>query len=172
MWNSSLAVHWVPDKGWNLDEFFRHENRMCFPALSVSENLRLGSKSDLLACLEDVCAARSDVPETTCIIHNGAAIIQMLKPAAAKHFVEYLRDVFIPYITTKLQTAARLDLVWDRYSTDSLKASTHAKRGQGMRRRVLTDVTMPWYWQNFLRVDSNKTEMFTFLSDALLTLFS
>ena len=41
-----------------------------------------------------------------------------------------------------------------------------------MRRRVLADATMPRYWQNFLRVDSNKTELFTFLSDALITWFS
>ena len=95
----------------NLDEFFRHENQACPPALSDGKNLRLGSKSDLLSCLEDVCDARSDVPQTTCIILDGAAIIQMLKPAAAKNFAEYARDIFIPYIATKFQTAARLDLV-------------------------------------------------------------
>ena len=35
----------------NLEEFFRHENQACPPALSDGESLRLGTKSDLLKML-------------------------------------------------------------------------------------------------------------------------
>ena len=35
-------------------------------------------------------------------------------------------------------------------------------------RRVVGAAGIPRNWQHFLRVDSNKTELFTFLSDALL----
>ena len=42
----------------NLDEFFRHENQSCPPSLSNMGNLRLGGKSDLLPCLENLSAAK------------------------------------------------------------------------------------------------------------------
>jgi hypothetical protein len=38
----------------NLDEFFNHENQACPPALSDGGNLRLGTKSDLLTCFEEI----------------------------------------------------------------------------------------------------------------------
>lgn len=102
---------------------------------------------------------------------DGAAIVQMLKPAALKTFEEYAHQIFIPYISTKLQTVSRLDLVWDTYLADSLKGSTRAKRGQGVRRHVVANAAIPGNWQNFLRVDSNKTELFRFLSAALMEWF-
>ena len=43
-----------------------------------------------------------------------------------------------------------------------------AKRGTGIQRRVVGDAAIPRNWQNFLRVDSNKTELFAFLANALL----
>lgn len=155
----------------NLDEFFRHENQACPPSLSDGGSLRIGTKSDLLSCLEDLSDARSQAPAATTVILDGAAIVQMLKPGAAKNFDKYAEDVFIPYIDTKLRTATRLDLVWDRYIADSLKGTARAKRGQGVRRRVMAGVAIPGNWQNFLRVDSNKTELFTFLTDALFQWF-
>jgi len=36
----------------DLDEFFTHENQPCPPSLSEFGNLRLGKKSDLLACVK------------------------------------------------------------------------------------------------------------------------
>jgi len=66
----------------HLDEFFRHENQACSPALSDGESLRLGTKSDLLTCFKEISDARSGAPTTTSIVRDGAAIVQMLKPAA------------------------------------------------------------------------------------------
>jgi len=74
-------------------------------------------------------------------------------------------------MSTKLQTVSRLDLVWDTYLANSSKGSTRAKRGQGVRRRVVAAATIPGNWQNFLRVDSNKTELFRFLSAAVMEWF-
>jgi len=62
-------------------------------------------------------------------------------------------------------------MVWDTYLADSLRGSTRAKRGQGMWRRVVTAAAIPGNWQNFLQVDSNKTELFRFLSAALMEWF-
>jgi len=147
----------------NLEEFFRHENQACPPALSDGGSLYTGTKSDLLTCLEEVSDAKTETPVTTCVVLDGAAIVQTLKPAASKTFEEYAQQIFIPYMSTKLQTVSRLDLVWDTYLADSLKGSTRAKRGQGVRRRVVAAAAIPGNWQNFLRVDSNKTELFRFL---------
>jgi len=73
----------------NLEEFFRHENQTCHPALSDGGSLYTGTKSDLLTCLEEVSDAKTETPVTTCIVLDGAAIIQTLKPAASKTFEEY-----------------------------------------------------------------------------------
>ncbi|KAL8586162.1 hypothetical protein ACOMHN_057724 [Nucella lapillus] len=102
----------------NLEEFFRHENQACPPALSDGGSLCTGTKSDLLTCLEEVSDAKTETPVTTCSVLDGAAIIQMLKPAASKTFEEYAQQIVIPYMSTKLQTVSRLDLVWDTYLAD------------------------------------------------------
>ena len=47
----------------NLDEFLRHENQACPPALSDGESLRLGTKSDLLKCFEEFSSAQSKVTD-------------------------------------------------------------------------------------------------------------
>jgi len=61
--------------------------------------------------------------------------------------------------------------VWDRYLPDSLKGTARAKRGKGVRRRVVAGASIPGNWASFLRVDDNKTELFSFLSGALLDSF-
>ena len=139
--------------------------------LSDGVDLRLGVKSDLLPCLEQVHRAYSESPKVTCTIVDGAAIIQMLKPISVKTFNDYAHVIFIPYLTRKFESVSRIDLVWDRYLSDSLKADTRAKRGTGIEMRVVGDAAIPRNWQNFLRVDNNKTELFAFLSNALLRSF-
>ena len=85
-------------------------------------SLRLGTKMDLFTCLKVISNA------TTSIVLDGAVIVQMLKLAAVKNFDEYAQDIFIPYLSTKLQTVSHLDLVWDSYIADSLKGSARANR--------------------------------------------
>ena len=155
----------------SLDEFFQHENQAFPPSLSDGGGIRLGVKSDLLTCLEHFSQPRSEVSPTSCIVLDGAVIIQLLKAATAKTFNEYAQQVFVPYILSKLHQAARLDLVWDRYITDSLKGTARAKRGKGVRRRVVGGATIPGNWASFLRVDENKTELFSFLSGVLYDSF-
>ena len=47
---------------------------------------------------------------------------------------------------------------------ESLKADTRSKRGKGVRRRVEQSSAIPGNWQEFLRIDNNKTELFSFLA--------
>ena len=55
-----------------------------------------------------------------------------------------------------------------REEDDSLKGTIKAKRGKSVRRRVVGKAAVPENWQNLLRFDSNKTELFSFLSNVLL----
>ncbi len=71
---------------------------------------------------------------------------------------------------SQLQHQSCLDLVWDCYvKTGSLKTAARAKRGRGTRRRVTATTTIPGNWHDFLRVDDNKQELFSFLSREVTT---
>ena len=64
----------------------------------------------------------------------------------------------------------RLDVVWDEYIADSLKAETQTRRGKGIRRRVEQSKSIPGNWQEFLRINDNKTELFSFLATSAATI--
>ena len=66
---------------------------------------------------------------------------------------------------------SRVDLVWDIYKDDSLKSTARGKRGKGVRRRVGGKAAVAGNCHTFLRVDSNKTELFSFLSTILRQAF-
>ena len=97
-------------------------------------------------------------------ILDGAAVVQMLNPATSRTFEEYEERVFAPCISAQLEKSNRIDIVWDVYLADSLKASMREKRGKGTRKRVAPSTVMLKNWTDFLRVDENKTELFAFLS--------
>ena len=158
----------------NLEEFFSHENQACPPSLSVAGRLHLGTKSDMLVCLEsldDGSEARSEVPKVSNVVIDGAAIVQMLKPGAAETFEQYAHQVFLPYTLGQLQHASQLDLVWDSYVGDSLKATARAKHRKGVRQRVDDSAPTPGNWQDFLCVDLNKKELFSYPSKVLVESF-
>ena len=46
----------------------------------------------------------------------------------------------------------------------SLKKATREKRGVGRRRQVLASTLFPANWQDFLKIDENKEELFGFLA--------
>ena len=58
-------------------------------------------------------------------------------------FDEYASMVFVPHITKHLQQSTRVDLVWDTYIDNSIKASTRQKRGKGLRRKVARKNKLP-----------------------------
>ncbi|CAB3998852.1 Hypothetical predicted protein [Paramuricea clavata] len=152
----------------DIDTFFAHENQSAPPALSIAGKMRSGVKADLLRCLEADLPEQNGVPVVDATILDGAAVVQMLNPGTSKTFQEYGERVFTPYIAAQFQKSHRVDLVWDLYLPASLKASTRQKRGKGTRKRVAPSTAMPKNWKNFLRVDQNKTELFTFLSQKVV----
>ena len=150
----------------NLEEFFAHENQAFPPSISKFGDLRLGVKSDLMKCLDSLTTNPSITPVVDAILIDGAALVNMLKPSGAcKTFSDYANQVYLPYIGKQLQGVQRLDIIWDRYIENSLKAQTRNKRGKGVRRRVQAHVRLPANWGEFLKVDSNKTELFLYLAE-------
>ena len=156
----------------DLDQFFQHENQAYPPALSQMGKLRTGTKYDLVDCLENLVPSQdiSPTPVVQVILLDGAAIINTLRPGFAKTFSDYVTHVFLLYITSQLQHVNRLDVVWDEYIADSLKAETRTRRGKGIRRRVEPSNTIPGNWQEFLRINDNKIELFSFLATSAATI--
>ena len=146
----------------DLDNFFKHENHAYPPSLSQLGQLRFGTKADLTDCLEKLCTSKGEAPVIDVIILNGAAVINM--PVGAKTFQDYAMLVFLPYIKAQLARVTRVDIIWDIYIPDSLKSTARENRGNGVRRRVAAANSIPGNWQEFLRVDENKTELFNFLA--------
>ena len=171
---SSLYISCQTREG-DLDEFFAHENQACPPSLSNMGKLRLGTKSDIVGCLEKLVPSttREDslpdvqpchVPTVDAVVIDGAAIVNMLNPGTASTFSDYASQVFLPYITAQLQSVQRVDVVWDEYVHGSLKAYTRSTSGKGTHGRVESSNNMPRNWKEFLRNDDNKAELFSFLS--------
>ena len=148
----------------DVDQFFSHENHAWPPSLSQGGKLRLGSKAYLMPCLEVENAAPEASPLVDATFLDGAAVVQMLNPGTAKTFLDYAEHVFLPYVSTQLENTTRVDIVWDVYQTDSLKGTTRQKRDKSVRRRVVPSAAIPKNWKDFLRVEDNKAELFSFLS--------
>ena len=83
-------------------------------------------------------------------------------------FAEYAQVIFLPYVLKQLNSAKRVDIVWDVYREDSLKKAARENRGSGQRRKVTPTTRIPSDWKGFLRVDDNKTELFKFLAEQVI----
>ena len=148
----------------NLEDFFTYENQPWPPSLSELGQLRRGVKADLIKLLPNATSQSPTQPKVDVVILDGAVIVQMLEPRTARTFNEYATTVFAPYILKHLETATRVDLVWDVYHEDSLKISLREKRGAGQLRKVVESTRIPRDWKGFLRVDANKEELFKLLA--------
>ena len=150
----------------NLEDFFRHENQPYPPSLSQGGSLRSGNKSDLLECFAPLYSVH-DITDMTvdCCILDGAVVVQMVRPQSGSTFREYKQKCFLPYLRSVINKVQRVDVVFDVYCANSVKTLTREKRGIGSRTRVTGGTKIPSNWQEFLRVDDNKTELFHFLAD-------
>ena len=94
----------------------------------------------------------------------------MMAPGAACTFGDSVDMVFQPFTLKQLESTSRLGIVWDVYQKDSLKSATREKGGSGTRRKVFPSTHIPSNWQSFLRIDDNKTELFSLLAQQAVTL--
>lgn len=154
----------------DLQDFFKHENQPWPPSLSQQGQLRQGNKAELVRCLQGTTELPAESPQVDVKVFDGAVVVQMLHPKTARIFKEYVQTVFLPYVNAQLQSAVRLDIVWDTYKEDSLKKGAREKRGSGARRRVAPSVKIPPNWKSFLRVDDNKTGLFRLLAEEVVSI--
>jgi len=152
----------------DLDTFFEHENHAWPPSIAENNKMRLGSKADLLKCLEREDESPDMSPPVEVSILDGAAIVQSLDPNRSDKrvltFSDYALKLVLPYISKQLMSVDRIDVVWDTYRPDSLKVHTRHSRGTGDTIRVNGSTRIPANWKSFLRVDENKTTLFEFLA--------
>lgn len=108
-------------------EFFKHENHPWPPSLAQASRLKEGQKSDLVKCMEKASALTAESPPVDFATLDGAVVVQMASAGAARTFQEYADNVFTPYIMTQLQPVKRVDIIWNVYQQDSLKAATRER---------------------------------------------
>ena len=88
------------NRGGDIYDFFDHENQSYPPSISDSGNLRGGSKSDLIQCIAKLhCNEEiNTIPHSTCVVLDGAAIVQMIQPKNCRTFLEYSENMFLPHL--------------------------------------------------------------------------
>ncbi|KAG1650406.1 hypothetical protein GQR58_028061 [Nymphon striatum] len=89
-------------------------------------------------------------------IFDGTVIVLALPLSTVTTFSKYADKVSLPFLTTQLQTAIRIDVVCDTYHSESLKEATREKRGKGARKRVSDKTKLPKNWNKFLLDAVNK----------------
>ena len=149
---------------WEGISLFEVENTDCPPSLSKYGVLRSGQKSNLLSCLEIDCP--SDFDEADSKLLDGAHMVHCLRQdAGIKSFRDYADKKVIPYIERQVANTKRVDVNWDRYLSDSLKATTRHMRGAGIRQRMRHggNGKFPRNWNSYLQNASNKVELFHYL---------
>lgn len=151
--------------GRHVTELFKHESNDYPPALTRKGKLHHGAKSEILDLVTE--ASTENQPQTSCAVLDGAVLVQMLRPRNVTTIEEYCSNVFIPYILKYFENNQRVDVIWDVYVPNSLKAGTREQRGTGNQRRVTLATKIPGNWASFLRVDQNKQKLFVLLADQL-----
>ena len=155
-------------RGGDLLNFFEHENQQAPPSLSDFGKQRIADKSNLLPALEGLIPVDEEREmHTQVAVIEGSVMVHMLMPIGCKTFDDYAEQKVMPYALKILQDVTRVDIIFDVYQTHSLKSVTRERRGKGRPRRVTGGGDLPGNWQNFLRNDTNKTELFGFLVSKL-----
>ncbi|MES9879449.1 MAG: hypothetical protein ABW185_01030 [Sedimenticola sp.] len=164
-----LSIQSRPD--FDLNDFFRFENQREPPSLSNQGQLRSGKKSDVLTCLS---ISKVLSPQDISVkVLDGAAVVHMVRPTKATDFDQYVSRHFMPFITSTARASTtpptRLDIVFDTYPENSLKAQTQSKRSTpGATTIVEGSTPVPQDWNKFLANRNNKIQLFQFLSKSVI----
>ena len=63
-------------------------------------------------------------------------MVNMMKPITCQTYEDYAVKVFLPFVQKQLDHATQVDVIYDQYLKNSLKANTRNSRAKGIRRRV------------------------------------
>ena len=101
-------------------------------------------------------------------ILDGAAMFIMIKPQTPVSFAGHITPA-MEYVHKQFRgDVQRVDMMFDAYLEDILKAATRRGIGKGIRRVVEGNKQVPSNWQEFLRVDENKSGLFHLVSDRIV----
>ena len=99
---------------------------------------------------------------------DGAAVVNMIKPRTPDSFDWYVTQA-MEYVRKQFRgNMQRVDMVFDAYWKDSLKAAKRTKRGTCIRRHMEGNKRVPSNWQEFLRIDENKSDLFHLIMDRIM----
>ena len=155
----------------DLDSFFSHENHSYPIAISEYGKLRkCSAKSDFLKCLDNLVEVYYESPNVDVKIVDGAAFVNMNPPRSSNTFGEYCDNELRQKIIAMSRNLCRLDLVFDTYLHDSLKAQTRESRGTGVRISVRKDTPITKHFHSFMRCDENKTELFQMIAESAVSI--
>lgn len=140
----------------NIDKLLQKE--LCAVPLSLATTdsvLRPTNKADLATILQAGAKGTELSPSivSTCTIIDGMALVRAIgKPPNALTFGDYA-DIFMQNVTGYLHgNITRVDLVFDQYQQNSIKAGARAKRSTGPQKIctiVSRDVKIPADWNKF-----------------------
>lgn len=133
-------------------------------------------KSTLMPAItsEVECPATISVSEapSILIIDGQALVVALGKPSKSQPTFGDFAIRFAKRIKYLGAAYTRVDIVFDRYRKQSLKASTRKKRGKGktpVRREIKNDVVpLPSDWKAFLALPENKADLANFLSEEMM----
>ncbi len=108
-------------------DFFSHENQSYPPSLSNYGASRSGTKADILVCVSELVSHHDTVKphEAHMVILDDAAIVNTIKPRTSVSFDGYITQV-MEYVRKQFRGDVQpVDMVFDAYWKDSLKAATY-----------------------------------------------
>ncbi len=147
--------------------------------LSLTEmdgSLRTGNKSVLVDIITKAiaCPDKLDLQgQRSCLIIDGQPlVIAVGKPQGAMTFGD-LADTFVLSVLQQGANYERIDVVFDRYRDETIKADPLGRRTKAARpiRRIFEDrsVPLPKNWANFMASTDNKADLARFLSESLIS---
>ena len=81
----------------NLNDYFSHKNQPCPLSLSARGKLKLGTKLDIVRCLQDSPEKQDDItPSVHVVMFDGPAMLCVLKPSASGTLREYACPGCVP----------------------------------------------------------------------------
>ena len=145
-----------------------HENHLYPPSISeYGKSRKCLIKSDFLACWNGLAVPIYDSPNIETKVIDGAVFVNMNPPTTSNTYGAYCDmelKAKVLWITNSLQW---VDIVSDTYQQNTIKSDTRDSTGKGIKCSVRQDTPVYKKFQDFMRCDDNKTELFQMISSSL-----
>jgi len=123
-----------------------------------------------LKCLDELIEPTHEPPDVDVKVIDGAAFVNINAPKTSKTLGEYCHEELIKKIDFMKREVQRIDFVFDTYKPDSIKSQTRDNRGKGTRVAIRKSTPIPRKFQDFMRNDDNKTELFKMLAQSITSI--